>query len=85
MFEIHRDLNPHQLADHVADDNDIDCTGYFPGLPLLRERGNYALDNKKEQTLCRKLAAGHKSLLPGIFLIHCPHGMSFCINAAKSN
>ena len=54
---------------------DDSTTGYFPGLPVIRERGEYVSDKKKESTPCRKLAAGHKSLLPGIFLIHCPHGM----------
>ena len=53
-----------------------DRTGCFPLLPKLYERGQYAKDSKKE-SWCTKLGKKQKHLLPGVFLVHCPHGKSF--------
>lgn len=49
-------------------------SGCFPDLPIIRQRGKYTMDTKKDSDSCRKLMRGHKSLLPGIFLLHCQHG-----------
>lgn len=51
-----------------------DTAGMFPELPVIRERGAYAMDSSQATGSCRKLAKGHKNLLPGIFLLHCEHG-----------
>ena len=51
-----------------------DTAGVFPHLPRIRERGFFHMDGKKFSDSCRKLSKGHKTLLPGIFLLHCEHG-----------
>ena len=32
------------------------------------------MDGKKFSNSCRQLSKGHKTLLPGIFILHCGHG-----------
>lgn len=48
---------------------------YFPCLPIVRSRGNFCLDNESSPNICTKKSSRHPSLLPGIFLVHCCHGM----------
>ena len=52
-----------------------DRQGMFPQIPIVRSRGKYTLDAKKEDSACTKRAIGRKTLLPGIFLLHCTHGL----------
>jgi len=57
-----------------------DSYGVFPSLPVIRERGCYTMDTKTKTDYkdpCRKLGKGHKTLLPGIFLVHCQHGVCY--------
>lgn len=63
----------HLLSTDVQ--HEPDTSGSFPSLPVIRVRGDYAMDKKQPPVSCKKLAKGHKSLLPGIFLVHCEHGM----------
>ena len=48
---------------------------YFPCLPVVRSRGNFCYDTESSPIICTKRSSRHPSLLPGIFLVHCPHGM----------
>ena len=41
---------------------------FFPSLPVVRSRGDFCFDTNSSPTR-------HPTLLPGIFLIHCRHGM----------
>ena len=49
---------------------------YFPYLPVLWERRRYKSDKQRDTSCCTKLYCGHPSLLPGIFTVFCPHGLS---------
>ena len=55
---------------------DADDCCYYPNLPKCRERGYYASDTTSTVSTCTKVHRGHPSLLPEIFTIFCPHGMS---------
>ena len=51
--------------------------GFWPSLPILRERGNYQIEQKKKQGdgfVCKKLSKDHSVLMPGVFTIFCEHG-----------
>lgn len=64
-------FEPHQLGPAYAPSS----LEFFPKLPLVNCRGSYEMDKKPEaQKLCDKVFPSHKSLSPGIFSIHCPHG-----------
>ena len=68
---------PHNLPQVQCDGQ----LGFFPSLPSLVERGHYVLDTKRAGHLddCAKGVRSkkkHGSLIPGIFLILCPHGMA---------
>ena len=68
---------PHPLCDVKDKESEM---GFFPSLPVKRSRGKFVMDRKpikKEDGECKKKAAGHPSLLPGIFTIFCEHGMFY--------
>ena len=68
---------PHLLCDAKDKESEM---GFFPSLPVKRSRGKFVMDRKpikKEDGECKKKAAGHPSLLPGIFTIFCEHGMFY--------
>lgn len=52
---------------------------YLPNLKRFRDRGVYTSDKQKGETVCNKYHQHHKALLPGVFTIHCQHGMYRCI------
>lgn len=52
---------------------------YFPCLPVLWDWHRYKSDKHKDTLSCTKLYRGHPSLLPGIFTIFCPHGLSLLL------
>ena len=57
--------------------NPADSHEYFPHLPLVHSRGKYEMDKSKtadDRKLCEKAFPSHKTLSPGLFTIHCPHG-----------
>ncbi|XP_046861912.1 uncharacterized protein LOC124455266 [Xenia sp. Carnegie-2017] len=69
---------PHNLPQVQCDGQ----LGFFPSLPSLVERGHYVLDTKRAGHLddCAKGVRSkkkHGSLIPGIFLILCPHGICY--------
>lgn len=51
---------------------------FFPSLPYVRQRGKYTQDetkNSPDESKCRpESTKGHRSLLPGLFLLFCSHG-----------
>nr|XP_058959190.1 uncharacterized protein LOC131786193 [Pocillopora verrucosa] len=49
--------------------NDVE---YYPCLPVVRNRGDYCLDDTTPN-ICAKRSTRHPSLLPGVFLVHCKH------------
>ena len=56
--------------------------GFWPSLPILRERGNYQIEQTKKQAdgfVCKKLSKDHSVLMPGVFTIFCEHGKNFNI------
>ena len=57
-------------------DTELQHLGFFPQLPLVRNRGSYVADGSKysEFSLCNKYSHGHPSLLPGVFTLFCQHG-----------
>ena len=58
------------------DTNHVQDLEYFPCLPVVRGRGNYCFDTASSlANICTKRSKRHPSLLPGIFLLHCQHGM----------
>ena len=59
----------------------VDSLTYFPCLPRVRGRGCYQADRVRitSEVICNKKAGRHPTLLPGIFLVHCAHGMR-CLN-----
>ena len=59
----------------------VDSLTYFPCLPRVRGRGCYQADRVRitSEVICTKKAGRHPTLLPGIFLVHCAHGMR-CLN-----
>ena len=68
--EVH-DAKPSDLSD-----TELQHLGFFPQLPLVRNRGSYVADGSKysEFSLCNKYSHGHPSLLPGVFTLFCQHG-----------
>lgn len=48
---------------------------YFPCLPVVRSRGDFCFDTTSPSNICTKKSTRHPTLLPGIFLVHCKHGM----------
>jgi hypothetical protein len=62
-----------EIASLEKTDTALAC---FPRLPLMRERGQYISDRKREakKSGCTKKYPGHPSLLPGIMAMFCPHG-----------
>ena len=66
--------------------DDDDHWSFFPNLPLVRGKGNYAADTTTTQSdgdACRKASYGHPTLTPGIFTIYCPHGICYGFQAMK--
>ena len=67
---------PHSLPKCEGED----VLAFFPTLPQIVDRGCYVLDNKQKnqghsacsKKTCRVL---QHSLVPGLFLLMCPHGM----------
>ena len=64
-------LQPH-ILDSAQDNNDQ--LVYVPALPKLCRRGSYHADKNKDPAPCRKNSKIQKTLLPGVFLLHCEHG-----------
>ena len=48
---------------------------FFPSLPVVRSRGDFCFDTNSSPNICTKRSTRHPTLLPGIFLVHCRHGM----------
>ena len=72
-FNYHRSFTAHETG--AA--NPADSHEYFPHLPLVHSRGKYEMDKSKtadDRKLCEKAFPSHKTLSPGLFTIHCPHG-----------
>lgn len=46
-------------------------------LHAVCKRGRYEADCRKPVGSCKKTGARHPSLLPGIFTVFCPHGMTY--------
>eukprot|EP00794_Sanderia_malayensis_P011390 gene11390-biopygen9074 len=70
--------DPHRLP-YVTEEAQLDFS-FLPNWPVLNERGAYAKDvssSKKVSKDCRKDYRGHPSLMPGIFTLHCMHGIVF--------
>ncbi|XP_041922771.1 uncharacterized protein LOC121686464 [Alosa sapidissima] len=70
------------LGEELVDDSPVDhpseaSLSFFPSLPVIRQRGHYLADSKQSKPACHKNASGHPSLLPGVFLIHCEHGICY--------
>ena len=66
--------------------NDDDHWSFFPNLPLVRGKGNYAADTTTTQSdgdACWKASYGHPTLTPGICTIYCPHGICYGFQAMK--
>lgn len=59
-----------------------DPDGMFPSLPQLVKRGRYAQDTHRlSADDCAKASSctkPHASLTPGLFSLHCVHGMYIC-------
>lgn len=72
ILQYMQNYTPHDLE--VLPPQHKDREGSFPDLPKLTVRGTYALDRKRE-SVCSKIGKRQKNLLPGVFLVHCPHGM----------
>lgn len=68
--EMLNQCQPHPLFHYHAEE-----TGYFPHMPVTRNRGVFTLDeaSKSIDKPCTKNSSGHPSLLPGLFTLHCPH------------
>ena len=49
---------------------------YFPCPPVVRSRGSFCFDCHAPSDTCTKRSTRHTTLLPGIFLVHCKHGMA---------
>lgn len=62
---------PHEFTDGV----ESLPYSYLPNLPAIRVRGLYTSDKQKGERVCNKYFQHHKALLPGVFTIHCQHGM----------
>ena len=59
---------------------------YMPNHPQLCHRGSFVLDDKREKKGCtKKLSNKHASLVPGLFLLSCPHDKYFQILSPKGN
>ena len=63
-------MQPHSLPYPVYDDQLL----YFPALPKLCNRGTYYANRNKDSKPCRKITKTQRTLLPGVFLLHCEHG-----------
>ena len=67
--------DPCQLVPIISDENML---SFFPQLPQIRTRAIYNIDDRtKHKERCSKQSSGHPALLPGIFTLFCPHGMSY--------
>lgn len=68
-------------VDSLADSRSGDISGhvqdleYFPCLPIVRGRGDFSFDTNSSSNICTKRSVRHPTLLPGIFLVHCQHGI----------
>ncbi|XP_067949054.1 uncharacterized protein [Watersipora subatra] len=69
-----QNYTPHDLE--VLPPQHKDREGSFPDLPKLTVRGTYVLDGKRE-SICSKIGKRQKNLLPGVFLVHCPHAVCY--------
>lgn len=68
------------------DTNHVQHLEYFPCLPVVRGRGNYCFDTASSlANICTKRSKRHPSLLPGIFLLHCQHGITYGFSVMHSN
>ncbi|XP_078614406.1 uncharacterized protein LOC144883690 [Branchiostoma floridae x Branchiostoma japonicum] len=55
-----------------------DLISFFPALGHVRSRGKYTADRGRNDVKgCSKSSSGHPSLLPGMFLLNCGHGINY--------
>ncbi|XP_066282552.1 uncharacterized protein [Branchiostoma lanceolatum] len=69
-----------QVSNHLSSETGgMDDLSFFPALPCVRDRGKYVADGKRNAggKVCKKSSGGHPSLLPGLFLLHCEHGINY--------
>ena len=59
----------------LGDSGHVQDLEYFPCLPIVRGHGDFCLDTNSPSSICTKRSTSHPTLLPGIFLVHCQHGM----------
>lgn len=84
IYQICMDIfsfEPHKLPAGIQAEP-LSC---FPSLPVICERGLYSMDKVKPTTSCKKQSKTQRTLLPGIFLIHCKHGKQFEINPCRDS
>ena len=65
-----------------------DSLSFFPNLPALVGRGNYAIDHlniKSTSDECHKYPDSHPVLTPGIFTIYCQHGICYGFQVMDSH
>ncbi|KAJ8349083.1 hypothetical protein SKAU_G00276720 [Synaphobranchus kaupii] len=64
------------VPEQVEGDGEMreDSSFFFPMLPVRRDRGRYEMDQKAEQSSCKKYAPRHHALIPGLFTMFCSHG-----------
>ncbi len=69
-------VESHQLQPVPADDK-TEKFSFMPNWPVLTERGRYKQDGVKsgKHEDCNKAYRGHPSLMPGIFILYCEHGI----------
>ncbi|RMX54828.1 hypothetical protein pdam_00024284, partial [Pocillopora damicornis] len=51
---------------------------------MVRSRGDYCLDDTTTN-ICAKRSTRHPSLLPGVFLVHCKHGITYGFSVILCN
>lgn len=66
----------HVQSSQVSDQESLPLACY-PSMPAVCKRGRYEADCRKPVGSCKKTGARHPSLLPGIFTVFCPHGMTY--------
>lgn len=58
----------------TSSDSDM---AFFPQLPVIRSRGSYRADRVRKEKICTKHTTSHPSLLPGVFVMFCQHGICY--------
>ncbi len=87
--------HPPPSAEHYPPPNPANKFSYFPNLPQHHGSAVYKADKTAapkpththkgfESDGCRKHSYGHPTLSPGIFTIHCPHGVCYGFEVLRS-